>query len=365
MKINLEEIPIRDIGKGYLNKDEEGVVGYNGKLNIRPKYQREWIYSDPQKNAVIDTIMHNLPLNAMYWAKNKDGTYEVLDGQQRTISFCEYFYGNFCVGHKYFHNLDDKEKEKFLDYKLMVYVCEGNDKDKLDWFRTINTGCVKLTDQELRNAIYTGTWLTNAKRYFSKTKCPAYGLANNYMNGTPIRQEYLETVLEWAANKDDVDSIETYMAKKQHNKDAVELWEYFKNVIDWVKKVFTTYRKEMKGLDWGVWYNLYGNDDFNPTEMEEEVKRLMTDDDVTSRKGIYEYLLTKNERKLSIREFSETIKRQVFESQNGVCIKCDKKFDDYDEMEADHITPWSEGGTTTKDNCQLLCKKCNRTKSNK
>src|SRR3989338_1215204 len=197
MKIQLNEITIREVSNGYLNSDEEGVVGYGEKLNIRPKYQREFVYKDKQRDAVIETIKKNFPLNVMYWVKNEDGFFEVLDGQQRTISFCEYIAGTFSLNNLYFHNLTDVEKNQILDYKLMIYFCEGNDKEKLDWFKIINIAGEKLTDQELRNAIYTGTWLTDAKKYFSKTKCPAYDMASDYMAGSPIRQDYLETIISW------------------------------------------------------------------------------------------------------------------------------------------------------------------------
>ena len=179
MKIELKEITIRDVANGYLNSDEEGVVGFGGKLNIRPKYQREFVYKDKQRDAVIETVKKNFPLNVMYWVKNEDDTYEVLDGQQRTISICEYVTGTFSLNALYIHNLTDVEKNQILDYKLMVYFCEGNDKEKLDWFKTINIAGEKLTNQELRNAIYTGTWLSDAKRYFSKSNCAAYNIARS------------------------------------------------------------------------------------------------------------------------------------------------------------------------------------------
>ncbi len=197
MKIELKEIAIRDVTNGYVNNNEEGVVGYDGKLNIRPKYQREFVYKDKQRDAVIETIKKDFPLNVMYWVKNEDDTYEVLDGQQRTISICEYVAGKFSLNFQYFHNLEKTEQDQILDYKLMVYFCEGNDKEKLDWFETINIAGEKLTDQELKNAIYTGTWLTEAKKYFSKSGCPAYSIASNYLKGSSIRQEYLETAISW------------------------------------------------------------------------------------------------------------------------------------------------------------------------
>lgn len=182
----------------------------------------------------------------MYWVVNPDGTYEVLDGQQRTISICEYVAGNFSLDFQYFHNLTTEEQEQILDYKLMVYFCEGDDREKLDWFRTINIAGEKLTEQELRNAVYTGTWLSDAKRYFSRSGCPAYAIGSEYLSGSPIRQEYLETVIEWISDG----HIEDYMAMHQHDPNANTLWLYYQNVINWVEVVFIHYRREMKGIDW-------------------------------------------------------------------------------------------------------------------
>jgi len=246
MKIELREVTIREVVADYLNNQEDGVVGYGGRLNIRPKYQREFVYGDKQRNSVIETVRKDFPLNVMYWVKNADDSYEVLDGQQRTISICEYVAGNFSLDFQYFHNLEDTEREQILDYKLMVYFCEGNDKEKLDWFKTINIAGEKLTDQELRNAMYTGTWLTDAKRYFSRTGCTAYGLGSDYLNGSPIRQDYLETAISWINNE----KIEEYMSKNQHNPNANELWLYFQSVINWTRATFPNYRKEMKGVAW-------------------------------------------------------------------------------------------------------------------
>lgn len=360
MKIELKEISIKDVAEGYLNDDEEGVVGYKGKLDIRPKYQREFIYKDKQRDAVIQTIRKDFPLNVMYWVKNKDGNFEVMDGQQRTISICEYITGNFSFKFQFFENLEKDEKEQILGYKLMVYFCEGTDKERLDWFKTINIAGEKLYDQELRNAIYSGTWLTDAKRHFSKSNCPAYNLSSDYMKGSTIRQDYLETAIGWI-NKGE---IEKYMAKNQHKPNANELWLYFQNVINWVKVIFPKYRKEMKGVPFGILYNEFKNKEFDSKKIEKEIIKLMLDEDVTKKSGIYQYVLTRNEKYLSIRTFTDKQKRESYERQKGICPKC-KKFFEIEEMEADHIKPWSKGGQTTSQNCQMLCKQDNRIKSGK
>lgn len=360
MKIELHEITVREVAKEYVDNSEEGVLGYNGRLNIRPKYQREFVYDDKKRNAVIDTIRKDFPLNVMYWAKNEDGTFEVLDGQQRTISFCQYVNGDFSVDNRAFHNLTNTEKEQILNYKCMIYFCEGNDKEKLDWFRIVNIAGERLYEQELRNAVYTGTWLTHAKSIFSKSNCAAYLLSKDYVNGSPIRQEILETALSWISNGE----IEKYMSIHQHDPNANELWMYFRNVIEWVRLTFKTYRKEMKGVDWGNLYYQFKDKIFDTEKLEQEIKALMMDEDVTTKKGVYPYLLTGNEKYLNIRAFSESHRRAAYERQKGVCIKCGKRFE-LSEMEADHITPWHLGGKTIPENCQMLCKDDNRRKSGK
>jgi Protein of unknown function DUF262/HNH endonuclease len=361
MKIELKGITVREVADGYLDHAEEGVVGYGGLLDIRPKYQREFVYDEKKRNAVIDTIRKGFPLNVIYWVVTDQGTYEVMDGQQRTVSFCQYVHGDFSIpidGHPMaFHNLTKTLQDQILDYTLMVYFCSGTDQEKLDWFRIINIAGVHLTDQELRNAVYTGPWLTHAKPIFSKTNCPAYLLANKYVNGTPIRQDYLQTAISWLSDG----QIEQYMSTHQHDPNANELWSYFQAVIHWVELTFTTYRKEMKGVDWGSLYNQFKDVLYDTAKLEDEIKELMIDDDVTRRKGIYPYVLTHDESYLAIRKFTEAQRRAAYERQDGICPKCGQHFE-IGEMEADHATPWSKGGKTNAANCQMLCLKDNRRK---
>lgn len=360
MKIELHEITIREITENYIDNSEEGVVGYNDKLNIRPKYQREFVYDEKKRNSVIETIIKDFPLNVMYWVKNVDGTFEVLDGQQRTISFCQYVNGDFSLNYKAFHNLTQTEKEQILDYKVMVYFCEGNDKEKLDWFRIINIAGEKLTEQELRNATYTGTWLTSAKSVFSKTNCAASLLSKDYVGGSPIRQELLEKAISWISK----DNIEEYMSVHQHDPNANDLWIYFRNVIEWVKLTFHVYRKEMKGVSWSRLYDDFKDTMYDTNNLEKEIKTLMEDEEVGSQKGIYSYVLTRNEKHLNLRAFSDKEKRIMYEKQQGICHICKNPFD-IKQMEGDHIKPWSKGGKTTLENGQMLCEDCNRHKSSK
>lgn len=360
MKIELHEIPVRDLVEGYRDSQEEGVTGYGGRLDIRPKYQREFVYRDKQRDAVIETLRRGFPLNVMYWVRNAEDSFEVLDGQQRTVSICQYVVGDFSIGEEYFHTLTDDQQTQILDYKLMVYFCEGTDSEKLDWFRTINIAGERLTDQELRNAVYTGPWLTSAKRFFSKSGCAAKALADKYVKVDTIRQELLELALKWISGG----NIRQYMADHQRDANANALWLYFQQVVAWVQATFPTYRREMKGLPWGELYNAFKDAPLDTAALEAEVARLMQDDEVQKKAGIYEYVLTRDERKLNLRAFDRSTARTAYERQGGICPSCGKHFA-IEQMEADHVTPWSQGGKTLPDNCQMLCRDCNRRKSDK
>jgi hypothetical protein len=366
MNIELKEITVRQLTEGYADNNENGVIGFGGKLDIRPPYQREFIYKDKQRDAVIDTLTKKYPLNVMYWATREDGNFEVIDGQQRTISICQYIKGDYSVmvgnipSQRAFHNLQNNEQEQILDYKLMVYICTGKPSEKLEWFKTINIAGEKLTEQELRNAVYSGIWVTDAKRYFSKNGCVAYNIGNKYLTGTVNRQDYLETAISWISKG----NIEVYMSNHQNDANGSAIWRYFQDVISWVEATFVVYRKEMKGINWGLLYDTYKDKVFDTNVLEKEISDLMQDFDVTKKSGIYEYILTRKEKYLNIRAFDEKTKREAFERQKGVCVKCGETFDLY-EMEADHITPWHEGGKTNAENCQMLCKNDNRIKSDK
>ena len=245
-----------------------------------------------------------------------------------------------------------------MEYPLFVYVCDGTDSEKLDWFRIINIAGEQLTDQELRNAVYAGSWTSDAKRYFSKTGCAADTLAGDYLKGSSIRQEYLETAISWIADSTH-DTIEGYMAKHQYDPSAIQLWNYFRSVIDWIQAIFPKTRKEMKGLPWGILFNDHGQrTDLDPKKLEVEIQRLLGDEDVTRKSGIYEYLLTGDERKLSIRAFDRRDALAAYERQGHKCAYCGETFE-FEEMHADHIIAWSKGGHTTPDNCQMLCRDCN------
>jgi hypothetical protein len=364
MHIEPREVTVEELFDGYIDKSERGVIGYGGRLDIRPPYQREFIYKDAQRDAVIRTVVRGYPLNVMYWAARENG-FEIIDGQQRTVSLCRYVAGDFAVklGEdqplRNFHNLQSDEQRIILDYPLTVYVCTGTDSQKLDWFKTINIAGEKLTHQELCNAVYHGSWVTDAKRWFSRTGCPAYTVGADYLVGSPIRQEYLATAIKWINHG--VGDVENYMSVHQHDANANELWLYFQGVMAWIKATFPTQRREMRGIAWGPLHARFAAVPLDSATLEVRVEALMGDDDVTNKRGIYEYVLDGGEHHLNIRAFTPAQKRGAFERQGGVCAVCKRQFA-ITEMEADHVTPWHEGGKTSSDNCQVLCREDNRRK---
>lgn len=380
MNITEVKIKVSELCEGYRDDGDGGVYGYdNGqhRLTIRPSFQREFIYKDKQRNAVIETVRKGFPLNVMYWSKVSDTEFEVLDGQQRTISLGQYLNKDFAIkvngNDKFFHNLTEAEKKQIMDYKLTIYICEGSEEEKFEWFKVINIAGETLTDQELLNATYTGPWLADAKSYFSKRNCVAGQMADGFIKGNPIRQDYLEKVLSWIADRDGLESGGKYMAIHQHDADANELWLYFQEVISWAKRMFPNMNKKLtEGQDWGILYNKYRNKQYNSNKLRSLINQLIMDEDVTKQTGIIPYVLSDrtkyDEKHLSIRVFSEQMKHRVYEKQGHRCPFCEAngihKEYAFEDMEGDHIIPWSQGGRTVEDNLQMLCRRCNNMKSN-
>ncbi len=365
MDIEQREVTVGELTQGYHDDDEGGVSGYGARLDIRPAYQREFVYTGKQRDAVINTAIRGLPLNVMYWSKRDDGDgdheFEMIDGQQRTISLAQYVTGAFSYEGKFFHNLTEEERQALLDYKLTIFVCSGPARERLEWFETINTAGERLTSQELLNAVYAGPWVSDAKTYFSRNGCVAASVGGKYLNGSAIRQEFLATAISWSAAGADV---REYMGQRQHNQSAEPLWDEFRAVIDWVEATFPKYRKSMKGVDWGTLYREHSTHDLDAQDLEAELARLIQDDDITNERGIYAFALTRDPKHLNLRTFDNRTRQATYERQEGKCPRCKNEYK-IGEMDADHITPWIEGGRTEASNCQMLCKPCNRSKGSK
>lgn len=373
-------VKVRDLIEGY-HEDLKtgGVTAYGGLLDVRPRYQREFVYGQKDTEAVIDTVIKGFPLNSMYWCKRDDGTFEVMDGQQRTISICRFATnpaysvklpapggGSNAVN---FPNLFDDVRERFLDYELMVFVCDGDDSEKMAWFQTINIAGKELTRQEIRNAIYSCDWLTDAKSLFSRTGCVAERRFGKFLSGKRERQDYLETAFKWAADRDGIDGgdpVSTYMQLHRGDQDANDLLHYFENVFEWVFKTFgKKYQRDMRKVEWGLLYNAHKDEQLDPQSIQREVAALMENPEIRRAQGIFEYVLTRDEKSLNLRTFSDPEKRSMYESQDHRCKKCGKICDSISDMHADHIVPWHKGGRTELSNGQMLCIDCNLRKGGK
>ena len=381
MEIRKTTITIRELCAGYVNDTEtdieRGVWAYGGKLCVRPEFQRSFVYDDKQANAVIDTALKGFPLNIMYWVDNGDGTYDCLDGQQRTISLCNFvdgftsYHGNAVYSEKPMYistlaRLYPEMEQKFLDYPLEIYICRGAKADRMEWFKTINIAGEELSPQELRNANYVSKWLTDAKRYFSKAngkaKCPAENVGSMYTKANANRQELLEQVITWYIGSKKDEDICQYMDEHINDDNAIELWNYFNDVINWIKTLFPgTYDKGMASLNWGNLYNKYHDEEFDSEEIVNKFNELIEfkaskELDVSVGK-IVEYCITRDENLLKHRAFSEAQRTTLYNRQKGICPDCGKHFIKAD-MHAHHIVPWYSGGVTELTNGVMLCKNC-------
>ncbi len=386
MKTTLRsDITIADIVNGfeYNELDEKGLFGLGGKLTIQPEYQRRYVYGDGKKDvAVIDSLLKGYPIGLIYFNKAGDDAYEVLDGQQRITSVGRFVRGLFAAEHngnqQYFSGLAGELQRKILDTPLLIYICEGEEVELMEWFKTINTAGVELKNQEILNAIYSGPFVTLAREEFSNPQNSNVLKWGSYIAGDIRRQEYLERALEWVSDG----RIDAYMSKHRYDTNIDELKAHFTKVIDWIDSVFPTVYSEMRGLEWDRLYRTYYQNHYDVDEVGAKVHELYADASVRKRSGIFEYILggCKQTELLEIRMFDEPVKKAVYTVQtaaareNGVsnCSYCAIGHDanqariwDYKDMDADHVAAWSKGGATTAENCEMLCKSHNRAKGNR
>jgi len=360
------------------------LFGLSGKLTIQPEYQRNYIYTDGKKDvAVITSILKGYPLGLIYFNKVNGDKFEVLDGQQRITSFGRYITNKFAVidengMQQYFKGLAADKQSKILHTKLLIFECEGTESEIREWFKTVNIAGVPLNDQELLNAVYSGPFVTLCKEEFSNSQNANIQKWSTYISGNVNRQEFLECALRWVSKN----TIGEYMSQHRYDNTIKEIKKYFNTVIDWISGVFIDTESEMRGLEWGNFYEYYHKLAYNPREVSKQVKNLYGDPYVKNRKGIFEYILggSRDTKLLDIRVFDEATKKNVYLRQtemaekNGKsnCPLCSVSHDVNNnkiwklmEMEADHVTAWSKGGPTNIKNCQMLCKIHNRTKGNK
>lgn len=386
MEANLKSnITIKELCNGFVYNELEGkgLFGLSGKLTIQPEYQRNYIYADGKKDvAVIESILKGYPLGLIYFNQTDEDRYEVLDGQQRITSIGRFLTKKFAIMEDgkplYFDSLPIEQQEKILNTEMLIYICNGTEKEIKEWFKTINIAGIPLNEQELLNAVFSGEFVTLAKAEFSNSQNAQIQKWSAYINGSALRQDFLAKALEWVSKGD----VSDYMSKHRHDSNINELKIYFNTVIDWVSTVFIDIEKEMRGIEWGRLYEAYKDTSYNPQDVSTKVKELYSDPYVKNRKGIFEYILSGSvdTKLLDVRVFDEAIKKMVYKQQTekakeenvSNCPLCavsnnanKNKIWTIKEMEADHVTAWSKGGSTSLDNCEMLCMTHNRSKGNR
>ena len=387
MKTTLRtDITIKDICEGFIYNEYEGkgLFGLAGKLTIQPEYQRNYIYADGKKDvAVIESVIKGYPLGLIYFNKTSDGKFEVLDGQQRITSIGRFLRNKFALKdvhgmEQYFSGLAVDLQNTILKTKLLIYECEGSETEIKEWFRTINIAGIPLNEQELLNAIYSGSFVTKAKEVFSNSQNARIQKWSAYISGSVNRQDFLHTALDWVSKG----KISDYMARHRHDKNITEMETYFNSVIGWIDGIFIDVEKEMCGLEWGRLYETYVKKSYDPQKISQRLHELYADFYVKNKKGIYEYLLSgeADKKLLDVRIFDEPTKKSVYAKQTAAaekrgvsnCPLCalensgnKTKIWKLDEMDADHVSAWSKGGATDSANCQMLCKTHNRAKGNR
>ncbi len=388
MEAKLKTYTVDEVCKGFVYNELEGkgLYGLSGKLTIQPEYQRNYIYADGKKDvAVVQSALHRYPLGVFYFNKTEGDRLEVLDGQQRITSLGRFVTGKLSIIDdngipQYFSSLSNELQQRILGTELLVYECEGTEDEIRKWFETVNIAGVPLNHQELLNAVYSGEFVTLAKQEFSNSQNANVQKWSHFISGAVNRQDYLERALEWVSQ----DHIKEYMSQHRHDTNINELKQYFNAVIDWIGSVFTETEAEMRGLEWGRFYEMYHNKAYNPEEVQKQVHDLYADPYIKNRKGIFQYILggcnEKDRKLLDIRIFDEATKRKVYQKQTAEaalnntsnCPLCAigheanrKKMWKLSEMDADHVSAWSKGGATSIENCQMLCKTHNRAKGNR
>lgn len=384
------DITIEQICKGFVYNELEGkgLFGLSGKLTIQPEYQRNYLYAKEKKEeAVIQSVLKGYPLGLIYFNKVSEDKYEVLDGQQRITSLGRFLTDKFPLFDSnglphYFHRMPADEQKRINETPLTIYICEGEESEIKEWFRTINIAGIPLNHQEISNAVYSGPFVTLAKEEFSNSNNANVQKWSSYIKGDILRQDYLRTALEWVTKSDEDDAVDAYLSKHRFDNNITEIKMYFTSVIDWVSGVFSDVESEMKGLEWGRLFEKYHHNPYDPSEVSAKVHELYADVAVKNRKGVFEYILggCTDSRLLDIRVFEESTKKAVYTQQTDKAVTKDKSncplcalgYDNnakriwkYSEMDANHVTAWSKGGATDINNCQMLCKTHNRAKGNK
>jgi hypothetical protein len=399
----------------------------DGELLLQPTYQRNYVATDLIASKLIESILLDVPIPVVYLAEEQDGSYSVIDGQQRLTSFLSFLDGKFPdnrpfklsglkvlpeINRRFFIDLDSELQKKIRSTTIhsIIIKKESNPDIKFEIFERLNTGSTKLNEDEIRNTVYRGKYIDLLAELSENQGFHILVRKDNFKK----RMIYRGMILRFFALSEKSylnykSSMKQFSNKElRDNKDlsASKEKEYrnrFEHCLDLVKVVFgeMAFRRYMPGENgevgkWGesqinmALYDLqmvgfvnYSKNDvlakadlireglldlmINNQQFRELLIWQTSDTDkLKKRFRIYMDMLETiiGDPSYSQRNFPFSVKLELFNA-NPFCAISGQKILAIEDSEVDHIIPYSKGGKTEINNAQLVLRYFNRAKKDK
>ncbi|GMO34906.1 MAG: hypothetical protein Ta2B_15240 [Termitinemataceae bacterium] len=343
----------------------------SGKIKSDIDLQREIVYSEEKQILVIDSIVNDIPLPAFYFWKNESDVLEVLDGKQRIEAITQFVHNNLEYEEKLWKQSSPQIQTKINETELSVIISSGDVELKRKIFYRINTLGVPLSDFEVLNGLYSGEYLRGITSFVKQDKETIRVFGSNSRG--KVQYDLLKLIVRFF----EPDCGVSDYVEKQQNKTFVDDQKKIKPFINFVREIFNDYankdilfylaRRYLKNKS--IWINkkdeinnvvkLYIKSDYykltkNKTQDYEKIILATIDGQTVDTKRAFS-----QEDKEELLQASQKNDEGLFQ-----CNGCQQHYDK-SLLEVDHIVPWSLGGRTDLTNAQLLCRNCNRRKSNK
>lgn len=399
----------------------------DGDLDLQPEYQRKYVATPKIASKLIESVIMDVPIPVIYLAEEQDGTYSVIDGQQRLTSFLSFINGKYPDGNifkltglkvykelnrKTFAELEREHQNKIRKTTLHTIVIkkESNEDVKFEIFERLNTGSIKLNEDEIRNTVYRGNYikllaeLEQNETFHNVVKKDNYKKRMIY-RGMILRffaiseKSYLnyQPSMKQFCNKELRDN--RYLTDEK----AKEYRNRFNDCIDLVKIVFgeTAFRRYIpsdKEREQGNWtttrinmalydIQMCGFVNYSKNEVlrnADFIREAMIELMINNREFIDSILIqTSNKDVLKKRykiwfekleeiignngyeqrTFSYQVKQDLF-IKSPICAISGQRILAIEDAEVDHIVPFSKGGKTELENAQLVLRYFNRAKNN-
>lgn len=399
----------------------------DGDLDLQPEYQRKYVATKKIASKLIESILMDVPIPVIYLAEEKDGTYSVIDGQQRLTSFLSFISEKYPNGEsfkltglkvlkelnrKLFSELNNEEKNKIRKTTLHTIVIkkESNEDVKFAIFERLNTGSIKLNEDEIRNTVYRGNYINllseleenitfhevvqkeNFKRRMFYRGMILRFLAlseKSYLNYQPSMKQFCNKELRDNRNLNE-EKAEEYRKRFLHCVDLVKVVfgrtafrRYASASEEKEKGNWTTTRINMALFDVQMcgFVNYSKNEVLNKADyIREAILELMANNQAfidsiliqTSNKEVlkkrFKIWLEKldeiiGNKSYQKRTFPFSVKQELFH-RKPYCAISNQRILAIEDAEVDHIVPYSKGGKTEIENAQLVLRYFNRAKSN-